>query len=215
MATALVTGALAASAGAQTPDPADPGTSPALTRAGLVPLRKHAPSIQLSIGYATDDNMTGKRLPGYCKPWALMRSNAARAFARAHYALRKKGFGLKVYDAYRPVRATNALVEWAIESGRGELVGTKIARRSNHNLGSAVDASMFATDTGKEVNMGAGIDDLDDSSVTINAKGKALENRLRLKRALEREGFRNYPVEWWHYDFRPLGPRRIDVPLGC
>ena len=203
------------SAIAQTPAPGDPGTSPALLDAGLIPVRKHAPSIQLNIIGATKRNVTDQVLPGYCKPWALLRANAAKALARAHYALRKKGIGLKVYDAYRPVRATNALVAWAINSGHPEYVGTKIARRSNHNLGSAVDVSLFATETGTELNMGADVDDLDDSSITTNAKGKALANRLRMKAALEREGFRNYSQEWWHYDFHPLGPRRIDVPLGC
>jgi D-alanyl-D-alanine dipeptidase len=43
-----------------------------------------------------------------------------------------------------------------------------------------------------------------------------LRNRLRLKRAMEREGFRNYRREWWHYDYPPLtGARLLDVTLGC
>ena len=52
-------------------------------------------------------------LPGYCKPRALMLEPAARALARVQRRLRRRGLGLKVFDAYRPVRATHALVRWA------------------------------------------------------------------------------------------------------
>jgi D-alanyl-D-alanine dipeptidase len=190
-------------------------TSPALKAAGLVPVHQFAPSIRLQIVNATSHNFTGKRLPGYCKPWALLRRNAAKALAKAHYDLRRNGLGIKVYDAYRPVRATRALVHWAESHGRADLVGTKIARRSNHNLGSAVDVTLVQADSGRDKNMGGGLDRLDDSSITLNARGKVLRNRLRLRHAMESNGFRNYFREWWHFDYSSLGPRRLDIPLGC
>jgi D-alanyl-D-alanine dipeptidase len=40
-------------------------------------------------------------------------------------------------------------------------------------------------------------------------------NRLLLRDAMAREGFRNYPLEWWHYTLQPQpAPRTIfDVPV--
>jgi D-alanyl-D-alanine dipeptidase len=64
--------------------------------------------------------------------------------------------------------------------------------------------------------MGTRFDSFSTRAHTINATGDTLRNRLRLKRAMEREGFRNYRREWWHYDYPPLtGATLLDVPLGC
>lgn len=208
-------GAAAAFATAPAAAGVDDESSPQLRTAGLVPVHRFAPSIPLQIVNATSDNFTGKRLPGYCKPWALLRRNAAKALAKAHYDLRRKGLGIKVYDAYRPARASRAMIRWAETHGRSDLVGRKIARRSNHNLGSAADVSLVERGSGREKHMGGSLDALDDSSITLNARGKALHNRLRLRHAMESHGFSNYFREWWHYDFHPLGPRRLDIPLGC
>ena len=50
---------------------------------------------------------------------------------------------------------------------------------------------------------------------TLNASGAALRNRLELKAAMERFGYRNYHREWWHYDHRVRGARYLDLTLGC
>ena len=178
-------------------------------------MQRYGPGIRLQIGYATRNNLTGRRLAGYCKPWALMRRAAARDLGAVQRELRRRNRGLLVLDAYRPARASRALVDWAERTGRGELVGTYIARRSKHNLGSAVDLTLVRNSDGKKLRMGSGWDDLSPRAHTYNAKGRALANRLTLKRAMERHGFTNYTTEWWHYEHRLLGPAYLDVPLGC
>jgi zinc D-Ala-D-Ala dipeptidase len=189
--------------------------SPETRRAGLVDVHRYGPGIQLQIAYATKNNVTGKRLPGYCKPWALMRRNAARDLGAVQRYLRRRNRGLLVLDAYRPARASRALVRWAERTGRGHLVGTYIARRSRHNLGSAVDLTLVRYSDGKRLKMGTSFDDLSPRAHTYNAKGKALRNRLTLKRAMERHNFVGYSSEWWHFEHRDLGPEYLDVPLGC
>ena len=99
-------------------------------RSGLVNLRRFAPGLRVELVYRTRRNLTGRRLPGYCRNWALMRQAAARDLARAQRRLRRRGLGLLILDAYRPVRASRALVRWALSVGRGDLVGTYIARRA-------------------------------------------------------------------------------------
>jgi zinc D-Ala-D-Ala dipeptidase len=188
--------------------------SPAHRRAGLVDVHRYAPGIGLDITYAGSDNITGRRLPGYCKAWALMLDPAARDLGRVQRYLRRRNRGLLILDAYRPARATRALVRWAERSGRGHLVGTYIARRSRHNLGSAVDLTMVRLSDGKRLRMGR-YDALGPGAHTFDATGAVLRNRLALKNAMERFGFTNYWREWWHYEHRLTGTTYLDLPLGC
>jgi D-alanyl-D-alanine dipeptidase len=188
--------------------------SPAHRRAGLVDVHRYAPGIALDITYAGTDNITGRRLPGYCREWALMLDPAARDLGRVQRYLRRRNRGLLILDAYRPARATRALVQWAERTGRGHLVGTYIARRSRHNLGSAVDLTLVRLSDGKRLRMGR-YDALGPGAHTFDAGGAVLRNRLALKNAMERFGFTNYWREWWHYEHRLTGTTYLDLPLGC
>jgi D-alanyl-D-alanine dipeptidase len=192
----------------------DEAGSPAHRRAGLVDVHRYAPGIALDITYAGPDNITGRRLPGYCEEWALMLDPAARDLGRVQRYLRRRNRGLLVLDAYRPARATRALVRWAERTGRGHLVGTYIARRSRHNLGSAVDLTLVRASDGKRLRMGR-FDALGPGAHTFDATGAVLRNRLALKAAMERFGFTNYWREWWHYEHRLTGTTYLDLPLGC
>lgn len=194
---------------------ADRAGSAALRRAGLVDVRRFAPGIRLDLRYAGRRNLTGRRLPGYCRPWAFLRRRPATDLARAERRLNRSGLGLRVYDAYRPARASRALVRWAYRSGRSELVGTYIARRSRHNKGSAVDVTVVRLRDDRALDMGTVYDSLSPRSNTNAVGGVAGANRRRLVRAMARHGWRNYQREWWHFDHRLEGPRYLDVPLGC
>jgi D-alanyl-D-alanine dipeptidase len=182
---------------------------------GLVDIQRVAPGIRVELAYASRDNLTGRRLPGYCKNRALLLPDAARALARVQRYLRRRGLGLLVRDAYRPARASRALVRWAERSGRADLVGTYIARRSRHNTGSAVDLTLVRANDGRPLAMGTGYDDLSSRAHTRNASGRALRNRLILARAMQRFGFNPYWREWWHFEHRRSGSRYLDEPIGC
>lgn len=194
---------------------ADDAGVPVHRRAGLVDVHAFAPGLTPDLRYATKRNVTGRRLPGYCRPWALLRRSVAEDLGRVQRLLRRRGLGLAVFDAYRPARASRALVRWARRSGRGHLVGTYIAERSNHNLGSAVDLTLLRFRDGRRLRMGTGYDDLSSRANTYAARGRVLRNRLILVRAMERHGFSNYSREWWHFDHADRGPRHLDLPLGC
>lgn len=193
--------------------PAAAADERALRRAGLAELH---PAILLDLRYATSDNVTGRRLPGYCEARAWLLPAAARALRRADRRLRRAGLRLRVHDAYRPARATRALVRWARRTGNDRLLDGWIARRSNHNRGAAVDVSLVRLRDGRPLGMGTRYDAFTPRSRTRAIRGRALRNRMRLVRALEAVGFRNYPGEWWHFDW-PAGrsaPLR-DVGIGC
>lgn len=180
----------------------------------LVDVRTLDPTILVDLRYATGNNFTGAVLPGYGARKALLRREAAQALARVQARLRTGGLGLRIWDAYRPVRATRAMVVWAERTGRTDLLDQEyIARRSRHNLGVAVDLTLVDLVTGTELDMGTPFDTFSEAAHTANAQGRVLRYRQILVRAMEEEGFRNYENEWWHFSYPVAGARPFDLPI--
>ena len=181
----------------------------------LVDVRSLDPTIRLDLRYATPDNFTGSPLPGYDADRALLRPEVAAALARVQAGLGADGLGLKVWDAYRPVRATLAMVDWAERTGNQWVLDHGyVARESGHNLGGTVDLTLVRLDSGAELDMGTPYDEFSERAHTANASGPVAANRQRLVRAMAAEGFTNFEKEWWH--FRKEGAYTpLDAPLGC
>lgn len=183
---------------------------------GFVDLRKTLDGACFHIGYHRADNFTGAPLPGYAAPGAWLLAEPARALSAVQAEVRAAGYTLIVYDAYRPYRGTQAMVAWATRTNQVFLLDTGyIARRSRHNHGDTIDLGLAQPDTCEPIDMGTAWDTLDERSHTRNATGKALENRLFLKSAMEKQGFDGYSKEWWHFQFPTTGTAGRDVPYGC
>jgi len=177
----------------------------------LVDVRSLDTTIAVEMRYATVNNSTSAPLPGYLANRAFLRREAAAALVRVQRILRPQGLGLKVYDAYRPVRATLAMVDWTERVNRTDLLRDGyIASRSRHNLGLAVDLTLIDRATGAELEMGTPFDTFSAAAHTANASGNAAVNRQRLKAAMENQGFVNYDQEWWHFSFDVPNPLRFD-----
>jgi zinc D-Ala-D-Ala dipeptidase len=180
----------------------------------LVDVRSVDGTIQVDARYASPDNFTGERLPGYEAPRALLRREVAAALGRVQARLRSGGIGLRVFDGYRPVRATLAMVDWAERTGRRELLDSGyIARRSRHNLGVAVDLTLVDLVSGTEVPMGTPFDSFGPEAHTANAEGRVRRYRQILVRAMESEGFQNYEKEWWHFSYPVEGAVAFDAVI--
>jgi zinc D-Ala-D-Ala dipeptidase len=180
----------------------------------LTDVRSLDPRIVVELRYATPNNFTGAPLPGYLANRAFLRREAAAALARVEGDLRSQGLGLKVFDAYRPVRATLAMVDWTERVNRTDLLKDGyIASRSRHNLGLAIDLTLIDLTTGREFEMGTPFDTFSAAAHTANASGEAATNRQRLKAAMAREGFVNYDQEWWHFSYEVPNPLRFDRPV--
>ncbi len=177
----------------------------------LVDLSRVDGTLIIDMRYATKNNFTGAPLPGYQANRAYMRAEAAAALAVANADLHAQGFGLKIFDAYRPVRASEAMVAWTQTAHRPDLLKDGyIAARSRHNLGVAVDLTIVNLANGAEVTMGTPFDHFSPAAFTRNARGVILRNRELLKRTLERQGFQNYEKEWWHFSYSVANPVRFD-----
>lgn len=165
----------------------------------------------IDMRYATANNFTGAPLPGYEANRAFLRAEAAAALAVVNEDLRAQGFVLKVFDAYRPVRATDAMVAWTQRANRADLLRDGyIASRSRHNLGVAIDLTLVTIVNKAEVTMGTPFDHFSRAAHTANATGFVARNRQILKRTMERQGFVNYEKEWWHFSYTVQNPVRFD-----
>ncbi len=188
---------------------ADHGAPSAST---LVDVRSVDSTIQVDLRYATVNNFTGAPLPGYDAMRALLLREAASALARVQARLRSKGLGLRVFDAYRPVRASRAMVDWAERVGRRALLESGyISPRSRHNLGTSVDLTMIDLVTGAEIPMGTTFDNVADTAAQITiVSSEELRHRQMLAEAMESEGFSPYGPAWWHFNYPVKGAVPLD-----
>jgi zinc D-Ala-D-Ala dipeptidase len=180
----------------------------------MVDLRSVDTTIVVDMRYATPNNFTGAPLPGYEANRAYLRAEAANALAVVQEDLRMQGMGLKVFDAYRPVRATEAMVAWTQKANRPDLLRDGyIAARSRHNLGVAIDLTLVTLPGKAEITMGTPFDYFSPAAFTKNSRGVIARNRQMLKKVMERQGFVNYEKEWWHYSYSVTSPVRFDKAI--
>ena len=166
----------------------------------LVELKRLDTSIRLDIRYATSNNFLGR--PVYQEARAFLQRPAAEALHRANKALRTKGYGLLVFDGYRPWSVTK--VFWDATPDDKKIFVADPSQGSKHNRGCAVDLTMFELKSGKPVNMPGEYDEMSDRSHINYPGGTPESRRLRdlLRSAMEAEGFAVYEPEWWHYDYK-------------
>ena len=166
----------------------------------LVELVKLDPTIKLDIRYAGSNNFVGK--PVYTEARAFLQRPAAEALARINQGLRKKGYGLLVFDGYRPWAVTK--IFWDITPPDKKQFVANPAQGSRHNRGCAVDLSLFDLKTGKEVEMPGAYDEMTERSHPNYKGGTAEQRKMRdlLRAAMEADGFKVFDVEWWHFDFK-------------
>jgi zinc D-Ala-D-Ala dipeptidase len=182
---------------AQDAPPKETGT---FRQPDLVELVRLEPSIHLDIRYATKNNFTGRAV--YKEPRAFLQRPAAEALTRVNSALKSRGYGLVIFDGYRPWKVTK--IFWDITPVEKREFVADPAKGSRHNRGCAVDLTMYELQTGKQVRMPSEYDEMTERS-HINyecATPEARRLRDMLRAAMEAEGFNVYEPEWWHYDYK-------------
>ncbi|MBP3200238.1 MAG: M15 family metallopeptidase [Lachnospiraceae bacterium] len=172
----------------------------------------------LEIRYYSTYNFVGERIDGYEEPIALMTKEAANKLKEVSDEVIKKGYRLKIYDAYRPQKAVSHFVRWA-----KDLNDTKmkkyfypdlekdvlfpqgyIAEHSGHSRGSTVDLTLFDMNLEKEVDMGGTFDHFGVESHP-DYKGitdEQYNNRMILREAMLNHGFKPLDEEWWHFTLK-------------
>ncbi|MDX6696269.1 MAG: zinc D-Ala-D-Ala dipeptidase [Blastocatellia bacterium] len=166
----------------------------------LVELVQIDPTIRLDVRYATKNNFLGRRV--YKEARAFLQRPAALALARVSQALRTQGYGLSVFDGYRPWQVTKVFWD-ATPADKKEFVADP-SKGSRHNRGCAVDLTLYDLKTGQEARMPSEYDEMTERSHINYQCASADSRRLRdlLRAAMEAEGFAVYEPEWWHYDYK-------------
>ena len=196
----------------------------------FVSLGEAVPDVILEIRYYSTYNFVGTRVDGYEEPVALLTRQAADSLRAVSDDLMKQGYRLKIFDAYRPQCAVDHFVRWASDVNdtlmrryfypdvpRDKLFELGyLAKRSGHTRGSTVDLTLFDMATEKEVDMGGTFDwfgreshpsyggDPKTGKYKGNAKitAEQFHNRMILREAMLRHGFKPIGEEWWHFTLK-------------
>ncbi|SED49966.1 D-Ala-D-Ala dipeptidase vanX. Metallo peptidase. MEROPS family M15D [Tenacibaculum sp. MAR_2010_89] len=189
------------------------------------------PTILRELRYCNHNNFVGIPVNGYNDDVLITSTLTAKALKKVQAELTKKGYSLKVFDAYRPQTAVNHFVKWARVindtlmkqqyypnlNKRHLFKLGYIATKSGHSRGSSVDLTIVNIKTGKELDMGSPYDFFGVSShitfqkLTKNQK----KNRSLLQQSMKKFGFRPYKNEWWHFTLRnePFPNTYFDFPI--
>ncbi len=164
----------------------------------LLNLKSNIPTLILDLRYNTTNNFTKTKLYASAHT-TYLRKEPATALLNIQNKLKEKGYGLKIFDAYRPYAATKLM--WDLIQDDRYVANPK--NGSNHNRGLAIDLTIIELATQKELDMGTGFDNFTDTahhSFTA-LPATVLVNRTLLKSTMELYGFKSFDTEWWHYSW--------------
>ena len=194
---------------------AEQKVEPSKDSSDFVLLSEAVPDAILEIRYYSTYNFVGDRIDGYEEPVALLTKEAAKALKEVSDDLVKKGYRLKIYDAYRPQKAVTNFVNWSKNIGDTRMKSYfypnldksvlfdqgYIDEKSGHSRGSTVDLTLFDMKTEKEADMGGTFDFFGEESHPDYKKisGEQYANRMLLRDSMMSHGFKPLPEEWWHF----------------
>ena len=186
---------------------------------GFVSVSELVPDVILEIRYYSTFSFVGERIDGYEEPIALLTKEAAAALNNVSEAVQKKGYRLKIFDAYRPVRAVQHFVRWAKDPNdtrmkeyfypqlEKDVLIEKgyILEHSGHSRGSTVDLTLYDSTLGRDVDMGGPFDYFGELSHPDyrSITEEQYENRMFLRETMMRHGFEPLAEEWWHFTLKP------------
>jgi zinc D-Ala-D-Ala dipeptidase len=190
------------------------------------------PGIRWDAKYATWDNFTGKPVDGYHANRVVGTRALCAALDRARERAAADGFGLLLWDGYRPQRAVDCFLRWSRQPEDGRTKPRHypnidrpemfeqgyVAAKSGHSRGATVDLTLFDLSTDELAPMGGDHDLMDPVSHHTAAAITRAEarNRHHLRSVMETCGFDSYDREWWHYTLRhePYPHSYFDFPIG-
>jgi D-alanyl-D-alanine dipeptidase len=189
------------------------------------------PGLRWDAKYATWDNFTGKPVDGYVANRIVGTRALCVALEKAREKAAPLGFGLLLWDGYRPQRAVDCFRRWSEQPEDGRKKSRHypnidrpamfdegyVAAKSGHSRGGTVDLTLYHLASGELADMG-GDHDLMDPVSHHGAAGITdvqAGNRQHLRSVMESCGFRFYQREWWHYTLReePHPDTYFDFPI--
>jgi len=176
----------------------------------LVNVRLVIPDIVVELRYKTKKNITRQvlypeNMPCMLHPATLEKLRIAQDIVRA------QGYGLKIWDAWRPPEVQLSLFNHGGYTGM--FTDPKIMW-SRHCSGTAVDVTLVDA-KGRELEMPTGFDTGGrDAHYVYKGKDKDIRMHLHvLQMAMLDAGFSILDNEWWHFDDRDYNFPRASPPV--
>lgn len=153
--------------------------------------------IKCDVRFATKDNPMKEEV--YSSNTVFVRKPVALSLEIVQENLSKRGLGLKIFDAYRPYSASQALKDQFTNTVYKQLM----TDAEKHSRGASVDVSLINLETGEEIQMPSGyFQNTEAAAISYQSLPKnVIENREILIEVMQQHGFRVSPEHWWHFDF--------------
>lgn len=176
--------------------PAQLGTG---QQAQLVDLAQAVPGLKFDLRYAQADNCFGQALTDDQR--AFLDVDAAQALAQAQQYLKPYGYGILVWEAYRPWSVSKLAYDALPADKKSMLPAPEVG--FSHNTGRSIDVSLYLLATGENAGMISGFDEPSVRQYASFAGGTTLERYRRdlLRSAMQMAGFTASGTEWWHFDY--------------
>ncbi len=166
-----------------------------ITDSSFVRVKDYIPDIVVELRYAGKNNFMGEAIYDFTD--AYLRYGTVRKLMQVQSALKELGYGLKLWDAFRPAGAQHIL--WSCCQNE-TYIDNPALRYSSHTMGDTVDVTLVDA-SGNSVDMPSDYDvftkqgDRDYSDCTVRQG----ENAALLEQLMKAQGFSGYSEEWWHY----------------
>lgn len=167
-------------------------------------------SIIMDLKYATTDNFVKEKM--YDCGRCFLRKEAAEKIFLIHQELQEQGFGLKMFDCYRP-----RPVQWKLwKKVPDPRYVANPEKGSMHNRGAAVDLTIVDKN-GEELDMGTAYDFFGPEAHSTNTDlpKEVLENRKMLSSVMKKYGFSPIRTEWWHFSLNGYNYPLSDMLWEC
>ena len=179
----------------------------------LVRIRSAVPNAKFDLRYADSNNIFGVSL--FDATEAFADEETAFALKKAADKLAERGYGLLIWEGYRPWYVSKLASDLLPKEKKGMLPVPE--KGEDRNTGRTVDVSLYDLATGEAVNM---ISDFDEVSVRqfpafVGGTEKQRNLRDMLAAVMKECGFTQGKEEWWHFTFGDTGGwQHLNIPYG-
>lgn len=165
----------------------------------LIDLKKLDEEFKLDVRYASTNNFMRSKF--YVNERAFFNMSAADRLIEAKNELKELGYGIIVYDAYRPWFVTKMFWEGTPENLKHFVANPE--NGSSHNKGCAIDIGLYDIETGKSIDMISGYDEFTERAYPNYMGGSKKQRDIRdiLIKVMEKNDFTVYEYEWWHFNY--------------
>jgi D-alanyl-D-alanine dipeptidase len=176
----------------------------AISDTTFVNLKDYSTDFVYDMKYATEDNFLKAKV--YDCAECFLRLKTVKALVKANKKFIRKGYRIQLFDCYRPLDIQKRM--WQIISNP-EYVADP-AKGSIHNRGGAVDITLVDSN-GIALDMGTSFDFFGPEAGHYfkNLSDEVKQNRVLLKRIMQKSGFIPFNSEWWHYNLKNASKDRV------